>query len=311
MIRSERELIERIAAKIPISKRAVKGIGDDCAVLPWTRGRLLLLSTDTLVEGGHFRRDWMTPQQIGRKAVESNVSDIAAMGGVPRAFLVSLILPSETTEAFVDDLYAGLRQAAEKYHLDIIGGNITQGKQLSVTLTITGEASAKRIRYRHTAQEGDIVMVSGPLGGSAAGLGLLSQGKSGYLLDYLEPTARLDFSQAYAKYCRALIDISDGLGSEIRHICEQSGVGALIHLENIPIPPHALKTAALLGKDPRRYALEGGEDFQLLMTVPPANVRKVPGIVIGRVVGKESGIFLLDVQGTKRLLPGGYDHFLQ
>lgn len=308
-ILSERELIERLAQKIKVSSRVVKGIGDDCAVLPFDEETYLLISVDALVEGNHFNLNWSTPEQIGKKAIESNVSDIAAMGGTPKTILVSLVLPKFIFPGFFDKLYDGLQKGCYKYRLDLIGGNIASGEKIIISLTITGIVNKKNICYRSDAQVGDLIMVSGPLGGSSAGLDLLTHNLKGNISFHLEPKARLDFAQKYAQHIMAMIDVSDGLASEVRHICEESKVGAIIEKEKIPLAKGVVETARLINKDPYSYALKGGEDYELVFTLAPEDVSKVPGIIVGKIVPPEEGIFLVE-KGKRIPLIGGYDHFI-
>ena len=310
MIPSERALIRKLQKLFPASKRVIQGIGDDCAVLPYTENTYLLISTDTLVDGNHFTTEWLTPVQIGKKAVESNVSDIAAMGGTPTAITIGGTFPKETTPEFINGFLEGVRQVCARYDIDFIGGDTTKGPTITFTVTILGEVPKDVITYRKEARVGDIIMLSGPLGGSSAGLDLLRNNKQGHTDDYKEPTARLDFSQKYAQYCSAMIDISDGLASEITHICEESHVGATIEKSKIPIKDYVKETAKIFNKDPVDYALHGGEDFELLVTVPAENVDKVDGVIIGRIMPREAGIKLKDEHGIIEL-EDGFDQFIQ
>ncbi len=269
---------------LAFAKTLSKDIGDDCAVLPFTEKEHLLVSTDCLVENVHFQRARITPQQVGWKAVETNVSDIAAMGGQPTKILVSLIAPSLERQ-FIRELYKGIEERCRKYSITLCGGNISLGNTLSITITILGKVPVHAVRYRHGAQIGDALMISGPLGKSAA---------SGWTHI---PQARLDFSSAYAQYCSAMIDISDGLALDLHRLCQASGVGAVIQKEKI-----SLAEGAQLSQ-----ALYGGEDYELLVTVP--NKELVQGIVIGEII--PSGVYLEDGNGIRKPLPDkGFDHFM-
>ena len=305
---SEEKLIEALRQKIKVSPQIVKGIGDDCAVLPYDSENYLLLSTDTLEENTHFLLNFIIPQQLGKKAIESNVSDIAAMNGLPREVLVSLVLPPETSTEFVNLLYEGMLESCKKYNLDLVGGNTTRGEKLVINITITGLVKKELVCYRSGAQVGDLLMVSGPLGGSAVALDLMLNHLPGNYLPHLEPRARLDFSQKYGHFFHALIDISDGLASEIRHICTESKVGAVIEKEKIPLSAEVRRAGQLLKKDPSEYALNGGEDYELLFTIAPQDAPKVPGIIIGKIVEEKEGMMLQE-RDKKIILSGGYDHF--
>ena len=307
-ILSERELIKRISQSITTSNNVIKGIGDDCAVLPFNDTHFILQSTDTLVEKNHFNTDWSTPQQIGKKAIESNVSDIAAMGGNPKTVMISLCIPKHTTQIFIDQLYQGIQESCNKYNIDIIGGNITSSESIIITTAITGIVKKDEICYRSDAKIGDVVMLSGPIGESAAALDALFKNISANTSLNLEPKAQLEFAQEYAKYCNAMIDISDGLASEINHICNESNTGAIINKNTIPLTEETKRIATLTNKDPYEYALNGGEDFQLLCTISLDNIDKVPGIIIGKIVEKEQGVSITQ-NNEKKILQGGYDHF--
>ncbi len=322
-ILTELDLIRDIASKARIfDKKVIKGIGDDAAAID--RGRFFeLISTDTLVCGDHFCLDWSTPSQIGKKAVEVNVSDIAAMAGTPKYILVSLVLPKDVPQTFVSGFYDGFLARCKKYGISLVGGNITHGKEISVTITIIGEVLRKNLRLRSGACEGDLFCVTGLLGVSKAGLEALrtfqtldackrAQIPNYVLKKHLEPRCRSDISSFIGKYATSMIDISDGLASEVRHICEESGVGAKIFVDKIPLHPLTLMAARRLQKSACDFALSGGEDFELLFTVSLENFKKISQRVdifcVGDVMPRKEGIFLQD--GTlKRELPCGYDHF--
>ena len=221
---SEIELIGRISRKIKLfSKDVAKGIGDDAAVVNYNKQYYLLLTTDSLVENVHFSK-FFTPEQIGMKAVEINVSDIAAMGGFPKYALVSLIIPKNTDINFIDKLYDGINKAAKKYKISIIGGNLSNGKEISVTIAMFGFVEKKNLRLRSNAKANDLIAVTGNLGASAAGLQLLKAKMKGSSVNYhLNPESRLNAARLLAKCgINAMEDISDGLATEIRNICNES-----------------------------------------------------------------------------------------
>lgn len=305
----EQELIARIARKTK-NRNVLVGIGDDAAVLRYRKNRHLLISTDALVEGDHFTLGWFTPKQVGMKAVEVNVSDIAAMGGTPKYLLVSLALPKDISLEFVDGLYAGLYSASAKYGLDVIGGNITSARQISITITIIGEVKAGELRLRSSAKPGDCIMVSGHLGKGAAGLNLFRKGIKGHEIAkraYLMPTAQLAKARRAAAYANAMEDISDGLASEVRNICRASNAGAVICGSKVPLSTSTIRAAEAAGKDALDFALFGGEDFELVYTVSRKNLKKAEGIAVGRITRGRT--ILLEKNGKRaELKKFGYDH---
>src|SRR3989344_1702124 len=218
-------LIARIYKKAK-DKNVLVGIGDDTAVIKVGK-KLFLVTTDTLVEGDHFSFDYFTPKQVGKKAIEINVSDIGAMGGIPKYALVSLVLSKDLDVEVIDEIYKGMREVGDSYKLDIIGGNITHGKQLVIDIDMIGEVKKENLCLRSDAKPGDFILVTGDLGSSTAGLNIFRNKIPGH--DYVkqkhrEPKAKLQKVKPFLKYINAMIDVSDGLASEVRHICEQSNV---------------------------------------------------------------------------------------
>ncbi|MDD5111549.1 MAG: thiamine-phosphate kinase [Candidatus Altiarchaeota archaeon] len=296
----------------PKDRKVIAGIGDDAAVIALDKKRDMLVTVDMLVEGDHFRREWSTPRQIGRKAMEVNVSDIAAMGGLPKYALVSISLPDDTTAEFVMELYRGMKDAARKHRFDVIGGNTTHGSRLVIDVIIIGEVEKNRLRLRSDAKAGDLICVTGTLGKSTAGLETLKAGVKGNVREHLEPRCRLHEAREISKYANAMIDVSDGLSSEVGHICEMSDVGAEVFREKIPISMNTRSLAKNLGKDPVEFALHGGEDFELVFTIPERRLKRIRTrcqiTVVGRITKKRHGITL--AWGKVKLpLGGGYDHF--
>jgi thiamine-monophosphate kinase len=302
-------LIDRISKKTK-NKDVLVDIGDDAAVIK-TKD-LQVLTTDCLVEGDHFRRDWFTPEQIGMKAIEINVSDVAAMGGVPRYVLVSLGLPKTLDVSFVEKMYKGMWKSCEKYNLEIIGGNMAHSDQIVISITLTGDVKKDHLSLRSGAKPGDFILVSGYLGCGRAGLRLFQEKLKGFdkvRKRYLEPTARLDFALKIAPFVNSMIDVSDGLAPEIHHICNMSRCGAVIYKDKIPIFDEIRGIAGVLGEDFFDYAFFGGEDFELVYTVSKNNIDKVNGFVVGEIVIK-TGVKVVS-QGREESLPDmGYDHFL-
>jgi thiamine-monophosphate kinase len=309
-IGGEFALIERLAEK-PASRKIVKGIGDDAAVIK-VGNRYLVFTTDTLVEGDHFSLKYFTPEQIGKKSVEINVSDIGAMGAEPKFFLVALVLPEHIDVKIIENIYKGMRQKGAKYKIEIIGGNITHGKQLVIDIFMIGEVKKKNLKLRSDARPGDLIFVSGELGSSTAGLKLFLKNKKGFnriKKRHLEPEAKFGKVRPFLKYINAMIDVSDGLASEVTRICEQSNTGAVIYPDLVPINPETIKAAESCKGNPLDYALYGGEDFELVYTVSRKNANKIKGFMVGEITLKK-GVRLFKDGREEPLSKHGYDHFL-
>ena len=302
-------LIDKIYRK-PRNKDILVGIGDDAAVVK-VGGKLLVVTTDTMVEGDHFSFAYFTPEQVGKKAIEVNVSDIGAMGGIPKYALVSLVLPEDIDVEIIDKIYEGMRQVGTKYGVEIIGGNITHGKQLVIDIDMIGEVKKENLCLRRDAKPGDFILVSGDLGASTAGLNMFLKkikGQEYVKKKHLEPKAKFQKVKYFLKYINAMIDVSDGLASEVGHICEQSKVGAVIYGDNIPIKDETWQAAKAVGKDPLDYALYGGEDFELVFTVSEENLGKVKGFLVGEIT-KRKGAYLYSRGKEELIKKHGYDHF--
>ena len=314
---SEIELIGKISRKIKLfSKNIVKGIGDDAAVVNYNKQYYLLLTTDSLVEDIHFNK-FFAPEQIGMKAIEVNVSDIAAMGGFPKHALVSLIVPKNTKLDFIDKLYDGMNKKCRKYKINLIGGNLSNGKEISVTIAMLGFVEKKNLCLRSDAKANDLIVVTGKLGASAAGLKLLGSNKKGSSINYyLNPKSKLNAARLLAKYgINAMEDISDGLATEVRNICNESKTGAVIYKEKIPINKNTMIDSKKLNKYPYDLALYGVEDFELVFTINKDKLKKLNKIknkikftVVGKILPKRDGVCLLDKYG-KTKLSHGYEHF--
>jgi len=314
---SEMKLIGRISRKIKcFSKDIIKGIGDDAAVVNYNKQYYLLSTTDSLVENIHFNKSF-SPEQIGMKAIEINVSDIAAMGGFPKYALVSLIIPKSMNIDFIDKLYNGINKTTKKYKISIIGGNLSSGKEISVTITMLGFVEKNNLCLRSDAKVNDLIAVTGSLGASAAGLQLLKAKMKGSSINYhLNPKSKLNAARLLAKYgINAMEDISDGLAAEIRNICSESKTGAVIYKEKIPITENTTADSKKLNKDPYDFALYGGEDFELVFTMNKNVFKKLEKIknsvkfaVVGKILPKKDGIYLLD-KSKKTRLSHGYEHF--
>lgn len=304
-IGGEFALIKRETRDAP-QKDLIVGIGDDCAV--FNANGKLCVTTDSLVEGVHFSLKYFSPRQIGMKAIESNVSDIAAMGGIPKYAFVSLVVRKDIGVGFIDSLYKGIKQTCKKYSITLAGGDMSHGKNICITITLIGEV--RKICRRSDAKPGDFIMVSGTLGKSESGLRLLKGKLRGESIKYhLEPKARLDFSKKYSKYINAMEDISDGLASEIRNMCEMSKVGAVIFKDNLPLAETTVKDTAKINADPYDLALYGGEEYELVFTVAEKNLGNVPGFLVGEITKKKE--IKIYSNGKERPLKRyGYDHFL-
>ncbi len=301
-------LINRLARR----GGAVVGIGDDAAVLKYTKDRHLLFTTDMLCDGDHFRREWSTPRQIGLKAMESNVSDIAAMGGLPTYAVISLSLTPDTSVEFLEGLYSGLYESADGHGVRIVGGDTTHAATMVINVALLGEVEKSMLCLRSGARAGDLICVTGDLGKSAAGLELMKAGLEGDVTDHMEPKCRLREARKIAKYATAMIDVSDGLASEVNHICDMSGAGAIVYRDLIPLSKTTRMSAKAAGKDPYDLALNGGEDYELVFTVPERDLKKIrPGCqvtVVGEILPRKRGS-CIEAGGRKTPLQGGYDHF--
>jgi len=296
-------LIRRTVERSP-SERVETGIGDDTAVLLPQPGARLLATTDLIVEDVHFRRAWASPFDIGWKAMAVNLSDIAGKGGHPVWALVGLALPAPADPAEVESLYEGMRQAAAPHGVAIVGGDTSVSPRgWFVNVTLLGEHLGVP-RLRSAAKPGDAVAVTGTLGRSAAGLAALEAGR-----------ARLGAAAAV----HAMMDCSDGLATDLAHICRESGVGARVELDRLPVDPAAREVAVALGADALSWATSGGEDFQLLLTCDPASVDALrDGLVratgtaltvVGEIEALEKSVIFLGAGGLRVAIPAGYEHF--
>ncbi len=310
-------LIDHLTRNFEIkNKSTVKAIGDDAAVISF-EGKKTLISTDLLLEGIHFDLSYTPLKHLGYKAIQVNLSDIYAMNGTATQVTVSIGLSSKFPLEAVEELYQGISIACEKFGVDLAGGDTTSSKQgLVISVTSIGYADEKDICYRSGANEGDLLCVSGDLGGAYIGLQLLEREKGIFLenpniqpdlegKDYiverqLKPEARKDIVEAL-KLMKikptAMIDISDGLASEILHICKQSDKGCNLYEEKIPIDPMTYDTARDFGIDPTVCALNGGEDYELLFTIKQSDFEKIrnnPDIsIIGHMTEASAGCNLI------------------
>lgn len=307
-------LIERIRHKFKAyPKDVIKGIGDDTAVIEYDKMHCLLFTTDSLVEDVHFSLEYFSPVQIGMKAIEQNVSDIASMGGIPKYALVSLGLPNATKIDFIDKLCEGISRKSKAYRISIVGGNIAKSKKIFVCISMAGIAEKKHLALRSNARIEDLIFCSGNLGGSAAGLELLKRHKKGNSIKkHLEPNSRLALARKLVKIgVNSMIDISDGIASELRHICSESKTGAVIHADKIPVSKDTIFDSKKVGKNPLELALYGGEDYELMFTAGKKKISKLKKYdvhVIGEILDKRRGIIL--AKGNKKYTLGkGFEHF--
>lgn len=310
----------------PAAGEVVLGIGDDAAVLAAPAGAELVATADALIEDVHFRRDWSSPGDVGWKALAANVSDLGAMGARPLACLVTLALPRETPVRWADRFYEGLGECAAAYGCPVAGGDTVRAPdRIALSVTALGTAPAGRAVRREGARVGDALCVTGVLGDSGAGLALLQRGgrpaaRYRPLLEWHRrprPPVPAGALLAEAGLATAMLDLSDGLASDLRHLARRSGVGARIGADRLPISDRARRAAAELGVDPTHWALHGGEDYQLLFTVPEERFPEVPPLLgplgvtatrIGRVVRR--GVSLAGADGKLTpLRPLGFRHF--
>lgn len=328
-------LIERIQQAVKIyHPQTIKGIGDDAAVIEKNGEKYTLMTTDVLVEGIHFDLIYTPLKHLGYKAVVVNLSDIYAMNGCPRQILVSLAVSNRFTVEAIDELYSGILLACEKYKVDLVGGDTsTIHKGMVIHITALGEVNKNKIVYRNGAKEKDLIVVTGDLGGAYMGLQILEREKSVFLEnpqiqpdlegnDYilerqLKPEARKDIIEEFERLdiCpTSMIDISDGLASEILHICKQSNVGCEIYEEKIPIDPQTYDRARTFNLDPTTCAMNGGEDYELLFTIPLSDYEKIKNhpdfTVIGYITEAAKKCSLISKSGTVHpIVAQGWKHF--
>ena len=327
-------LIERIKRALPqSSSEVVVGIGDDVAVLKGAGPEYLLATCDIQVENVHFLRSAITPYQLGRRIAAINVSDIAAMGGAPQWALVSLALPPDLETDFVDALYQGMQEELGRGGAAIVGGNLSRMEQaVAIDLCLLGKVLPENLLLRSGACRGDLIMVTGTLGDSRAGLELVRE--PGLFVSeecrrqagtrHLTPQPRLPEGQVLgcSGLVHAMADVSDGLLADLGHICRASRVGAEIWLGNLPVGTAAREVAQATGQDALNWALSGGEDYELLFTVASECAAEVQKIlkeetgtlchVVGQVVAEAEGVHIRLEDGkttTSSEKRAGWDHF--
>ena len=314
-------LIKHLTTDIKLQNEESKyGIGDDAAVLDFA-GKQVLVTTDLLMEGVHFDLVYTPLKHLGYKSAIVNFSDIYAMNGTPKQITVSLALSKRFSVEDMDEFYAGLRLACQQYHVDIVGGDTTSSLTgFAISITCIGEADKDKVVYRNGAKETDLICVSGDLGAAYMGLQLLEREKRvladvenpepqfkgyEYLLEkYLKPRPRTDIVRALAEEKirpTSMIDLSDGLASDLMQICKSSACGARIYLERIPIARQTSALAEEMHSDPVVAALNGGEDYELLFTVPLSMQEQIMRLglvdVIGHSTPASTGCYLVTPDG--------------
>ncbi len=310
---NELALIQRIrrAAQSGGQKLAV-GIGDDCAILNLPRGDQALVTTDFSIEGVHFRREWHPADSVGHRCLARGLSDIAAMGGTPHTTFLSLALPANLPQRWVDDFIAGLLKLAKQYSVTLAGGDTAQSPHgILADIVVLGSVPQGKAVLRSTAHPGDFLYVTGTLGRSVATLNRLRRGeklKPSAHPRHFYPDPRLAVGQflRHHKLATSMIDISDGLSTDLRHICDESGVGSVVDEIVLPV--------VTTERDRFRNALHGGEDYELLFTARPQHdiPETIAGVRITRIGGitKDRALKLWLPNGTTRLLkPEGWQHF--
>jgi thiamine-monophosphate kinase len=324
---TERELVARIHARLPAPPEwMVVGVGDDAAVVENVRNRLEVLSVDAVVDGVHFDRAFTPPAAIGHRALAVNLSDLAAMGAVPRLALVSLALPRTFPLQDFDDMIASLTALAARCRLTIAGGNLTRiDGPLVLDITVVGTVKRRQVMTRDGARPGDELYVTGSIGAAAAGLQKLKSTVDRRLTTddslierylYPEPRLRLGALLGRNRAASACMDLSDGLGEAVHQLTEASGVGATIDAEALPIEPDARRWFEARGQDAMQEALAGGDDYELLLAVRPRLRRRltaalrhgeVPLTRIGACTADRDIIVRHD--GAARPMPRGFTHF--
>jgi len=317
-------LISHLTANFKITRKStVKGIGDDAAVIAPEKGSEIVVTTDMLVEGVHFDLSYMPLKHLGYKAVVVNLSDIYAMNAQASQITVSIALSNRFPVEAVEALYSGIETAARIYNIDVVGGDTTSSTSgLVISITAIGMADKNNITYRNGASENDLLVVTGDLGAAYLGLQVLEREKKvfevnpnaqpdlepyTYLVErQLKPEARKDIPKLLADLGvlpTSMIDISDGLSSEILHLCEQSKVGCNLYEEKIPLDPQVISTCEEFNLDSTTIALSGGEDYELLFTLKQEDFPKIKGnpnlTVIGHITARKEGAHLITRANTK------------
>jgi thiamine-monophosphate kinase len=293
----EFNFINRISKAIKLSSQVVKGIGDDAAVLKYTKDKYLLFTTDILLEGKHFYKG-SSAGLVGKKALSSNISDIAAMGGIPKFAVISIGLPGSMNLKYADELYKGIRKVADKFSVDLVGGDTVGSNKIIINIALIGEVEIKNLALRSKAKEEDAIFVTGDIGGSIK-------------LKHLNFTPRLKEARYLVKNFKinSMIDVSDGLLADLGHILEESDKGAVIYEKTIPVSKDAIDF---------NLAMRDGEDFELIFTLPKKQVDRLEDIWpfetrlsrIGRICSVCKGFYLIRKNGkSEKIKSAGFTHF--
>jgi thiamine-monophosphate kinase len=315
-------LIKHLTQHVQLHQQStIKGVGDDAAVIEYDN-KQTVITTDMLVEGVHFDLTYVPLKHLGYKSVMVNLSDLLAMNAKPQQILVSIAISNRFSLEAIEELYAGMLLACNKHAIDLIGGDTTSSRSgLVISITAIGSAEKNKIVYRNKAKENDLLCISGDLGGAYMGLQILEREKAvfkdnpnlqpdltgkDYILErQLKPEARFDVIDLFEKINlqpTAMIDVSDGLSSEILHIVTQSEVGVDLYEEKIPIDTETYETAREFNLDPTMCALNGGEDYELLFTISMGDYEKIKNknlvSVIGHITAKEKGYNMIAKDGT-------------
>lgn len=327
-------LIEHLTGKFEIrNKSTLKGVSDDAAVID-NDGYLTVVSTDMLVEGIHFDLMYFPLKHLGYKSIVVNLSDIYAMNAQPKQVTVCIAISNRFSVEALDELYEGMRLACQHYGVDLVGGDTTSSlKGLVISVTAIGQGEKDKLTYRSSAKPGDLLCVTGDLGAAYLGLQILEREKQLYLSNpgiqpdleeqhyvigrFLKPEARKDMIEIFEKanlVPTSMIDVSDGISSDLMHICKQSGVGAIVEETGIPIHNDSKMLALKFQLDPLTCALNGGEDFELLFTIDPKDIEKLrvlPDIyIMGEITEAGEGIKIHTSAGKRHdLTAQGWKHF--
>ncbi|HSY10683.1 MAG TPA: thiamine-phosphate kinase [Verrucomicrobiae bacterium] len=308
---TEKRLIDRIRQASSRARFRGTGIGDDCAALALPGGHEALVTTDFSLEGVHFRREWHPPDSVGHRCLARGLSDIAAMGGNPRAAFLSLAVPPNLHQRWIDGFVLGLLRLADRHGVQLAGGDTAQSPDgILADIVVLGSVPAQKAVLRSGAKAGDLIYVTGTLGSSVATLNELREGKkvgpkSRPKHFYPEPRIGVGRYLREKKLVSAMIDVSDGLSTDLDHICEESGVGAVVYSQSLPITR---------GTDAIQRALHGGEEYELLFTAPaqrriPKKIAEVPVSLIGEIIQEKTMKLATPDGKTVRLKPGGWQHF--
>ena len=301
-------LIERLTRRLPLDSSVVHGAGDDCAVLKKGKTRYKLLTTDMSVEDIHFTVKKIKPEAVGYKALARNISDIAAMGGMPRYAVIALGLPAKCSVAFVDKIFKGIRQCASLFSVYIVGGDVSQSKKIIIAISVIGEVKKKNCVTRSGARIGDIVFVTGTLGGSRVRKHCTFMPRV-HEARFLTETGTIT----------SMIDLSDGMVQDLNHILTMSGVGCVLNLENIPLSRDALTIAHHDRHKALTHALTDGEDFELLFTVSPRSAVtlqkkwqrrfSIPITPVGTIIKGKNIVYQKGTYRNVFIKKKGYTHF--